>query len=94
MDALLDWLLGDAKTIVNAEKELFGKDPSSAGDVAVRQQKLLESKEELLRCAQVSQQILNYAGLLDQFIGESELVILEGDSETAHNQQGVVCESC
>jgi hypothetical protein len=86
VDALLDWLLGDAKKLVNADKELSGKDPSGAGDVAVRQQKLLESKEELLRCAKVSQQILNYAGLLDQFIGESEVVILEGDSETAHKQ--------
>ena len=85
MDALLVWLLGGAKKLVNAEKELFGEDRSNTGeDVAARQQKMLDSKEELLRCAKVSQQILNYAGTLDQFIGESDVVILEGDGETAH----------
>lgn len=86
VDALIAWMVDELKKVVKAEKELFGKAPNSVGDFAVRRQRLLESKGDLLRCAKVPEHIFNYAALLETFIGESNLVILDADCDFAQEQ--------
>ena len=87
VDNIIDWLIHDAKKVVAAGRDLFDKAESSdAGDLSAKRERLLDSKEELLRCAKAPQHISKYAATLDEFLGESDVVLLDHDCEAAANQ--------
>ena len=87
VDELIAWLIHDGKKVVAAGRDLFDKAESSdAGDLSAKREKLLDSKEELLRCARVPQHISKYAATLEQFLGEGDIVLLDDDCEAAADQ--------
>ena len=84
VEDLLAWLTEDAKKVIDAGQHfLDAKTASDAAEFSAMRQKLLETKDELLKCSTVPQHIPKYVSVLDQFLGDSDLVVIDEDCNQA-----------
>ena len=88
VEDLIAWLT-HAKPIVAAGRALFDTKDESASDakaLSAEKQKIIDSKEDILRCAKLSQHISKCATVLDGFL-ENYVVMLDGfDCDSATMQ--------
>ena len=77
VEALIAWLVGDGEKLATAARELLRAEAS--GDFSAVRQNLVDSKEDLVRAADMAQNVTSYASVLHDYIGGDDLVILEDD---------------
>ena len=82
VDALIGWMVDDGKQVAAAARELLHAEASgSIPDFSATRQMLVESKDDLLRAAEVAQCMTGYSSLIHTFIGDSDLVVLEDEDD-------------
>ena len=81
VEALIAWLVGDGETLATAARELLRAEASGrAEDFSVVRQNLVDSKEDLVRAADMAQNLTSYMSVLHDYIGgDAGLVILQDD---------------
>ena len=93
VDGILTWL-GEAKILVdsgNLLREMRARiaEPRD-GDVLAKRDQLFDSREEILRCVQATQQVYKDLASIGEFLGPETIVIVDdADCDSASNQHSV-----